>query len=281
MVILPPMSNSIFDYLDYREFLKDYYHEKKLQMPFFSYRLIGRSVGMDSSYLIKVLNGSLHISNSKIGAFEKLFKFTEQESAYFEALVNFNKARTESQRKLFFERLFKISRIKAHCLTPHQYEFFRKWYYSAIWALIQMKPRIPDLHALANACEPSITTSQATDSVNLLLKLGLISKNDKGLLVVTSNHLTVPEQWSSEAIVAYQHEMINCAHDAVERIGKKSRNISSVTITFKESQLKLVNALIVEFRKSLIALAKEQADPDRAYQLNVQFFPMTKPEDRK
>jgi uncharacterized protein (TIGR02147 family) len=42
---------SIFEYLDYRDFLKDFYEEKKAQRSFFSYRLFGAKIGLDACYL--------------------------------------------------------------------------------------------------------------------------------------------------------------------------------------------------------------------------------------
>jgi len=270
------MAISVFSYFDYQEFLKDFYREKKQQMPFFSYRLIGQSVGMDSSYLIRVLNGTLHINNKKIPAFIKTLKLSAQEAAYFEALVNFNKAKSESHRNSFFEKLFKISRIRSHCLGPQQYEFFRMWYYTAVWSLLQMKPRAPDFRALADACEPRITAQQAGEAVKLLMRLGLVRTDEQGRLVVTDNHIAAPEKWSSQAITAYQHEMIARADSALETIGKDCRDISSVTVTFRENNIEQIRMLIADFRKSIIALSEEQGDPDRAYQVNIQFFPITR-----
>jgi uncharacterized protein (TIGR02147 family) len=270
------MAISVFNYFNYQEFLKDFYREKKQQMPFFSYRLIAQSVGMDSSYLIRVLNGTLHINTKKIPAFINTLKLSVQEAAYFEALVNFNKAKSESQRKIFFEKLFKISRIKSHCLGPSEYEFFRAWYYTAVWSLIQMKPRSPDFRAIADACEPRITTQQASEAVKLLTRLGLVRTDEQGRLVVTDNHITAPEKWSSLAITAYLHEMILRADSALETIGKEFRDISSVTVTFREKNIEQIRTLIADFRKSIIALTEEQGDPDRAYQVNIQFFPITR-----
>jgi hypothetical protein len=35
---------SVFEYLEYRDFLKDFYEEKKSECSFFSYRLFGTTV---------------------------------------------------------------------------------------------------------------------------------------------------------------------------------------------------------------------------------------------
>jgi uncharacterized protein (TIGR02147 family) len=140
---------NVFDYLEYREYLRDYYREQKKEKPFFSYRFIGHHVGMDSSFIIKVLQGSLHISAKKIEIFIKLLGLKGTEAEYFETLVHFCKAKTERQRKLYFDRLFSISAVKAQRLEAHQYEFFQKWYYSAVWSIINCTPFMGYFGALA------------------------------------------------------------------------------------------------------------------------------------
>ena len=146
------MMVNIFDYLDYREFLRDFYREAKRNKPFFSYRFIGNHVGMDSSYVIKVLQGNLHISPKKINSFIKLLELTEPEAAFFETLVHFCRAKTERQRKPYFDKLFSLSTVKSQRLEPHQYEFFQKWYYSAVWAIVNCTPFNGDFHLLAGIC---------------------------------------------------------------------------------------------------------------------------------
>jgi hypothetical protein len=46
------------DIADYRDFLKSYYDRRKEEMPFYSYRMMGDKLGLDSSYLYRVLQKS-------------------------------------------------------------------------------------------------------------------------------------------------------------------------------------------------------------------------------
>ena len=40
---------------DYRDYLKEYYDRRKSEMPLYSYRMMGDKLGLDSSYLYRVL----------------------------------------------------------------------------------------------------------------------------------------------------------------------------------------------------------------------------------
>ncbi len=52
---------SVFDYLDYRDLLKDAYEEHKAALPLFSYRMMGDRLGLDGSYVFRILQKNLHL----------------------------------------------------------------------------------------------------------------------------------------------------------------------------------------------------------------------------
>lgn len=266
---------NIYDYLDYREYLRDYYVEAKKSKPFFSYRFIGNHVGMDSSYVIKVLQRGLHISSKKIDAFIKLLDLDGPGGEYFEALVHFGRAKSVSQQKIYFERLFSLSSVKAHRLEQHQYEFFQKWYYSAVWAIINCLPFDGDYHALAENCMPAITVWEAKRSVRLLEKLELIKKNDDGKYHTTGQNVTTGYKWLSQVVENNQREMIRLAGESLSSFDKKERDISSVTLGIDEKVLPEIQEHIRQFRMSLIKIVNSYAGTGRVYQLNVQLFPLS------
>ena len=49
------------DTQDYRDFLKEYYDRRKAEMPLYSYRMMGDKLGLDSSYLYRVLQKKQHL----------------------------------------------------------------------------------------------------------------------------------------------------------------------------------------------------------------------------
>lgn len=266
---------NIFDYLDYREFLRDYYKEVKKEKSFFSYRFIGKKVGMDSSYVIKVMQGSLHISPKKIDDFIKLLGLKGKEAEYFVTLVHFGRAKTDKERKFYFERIFSISSGKAQTLETHQYEFFQKWYYSAVWSIINCKPFDGDFSKLANLCVPPITISEAKQSIILLEKLKLIVKKEDGLYYTTEQNLTTGSKWISKVIENYQYEMIRLAEESISRFEKKDRDISTITLCIDEKHLPEIRDYISNFRSSLINLVNSYEGSSKVYQLNIQLFPLS------
>ncbi len=266
---------TVFDYLDYREFLRDYYKDKKKESYFFSYRFIGSRVGMDSSYIIKVMQGTLHIAINKITKFIHLLELSETEAEYFEALVHFCRAKTERQRKVYFEKLFSMSTIKSQQLEANKYEFFQKWYYSAVWSIINCKPFDGDFRKLAKRCLPAITVWDAKRAVRLLKKLGLIIKNSDGLYHTTNLNLTTGTKWRSKAVEVYQREITTLATESIDRCDKKERDLSTITLSVDLKAMPEIQEHIRQFRSSLIKLVNSYGGTDRVYQLNVQLFPLS------
>jgi uncharacterized protein (TIGR02147 family) len=272
---LGPIVIDVFNYLEYREFLRDYYQEQKKDKSFFSYRFIGLKAGMHSSYVIKVLQGTLHIAPKKIESFIKLLNLSEAEANYFEALVHFGRAKTDRQRKLYFDKLFEISTVKAQKLAIHQYEFFQKWYYSAIWSIINCQPFKGDYKALGDLCKPAIPINDAKRAVLLLEKLDLIVKKADGSYVTTETNLTTGQKWHSQAVAGFQREMINLAGESLERAPKNERDLSTVTLCIDEKDFPEIQEHIRLFRTSLIKLVNGHNGSGRVYQLNVQLFPLS------
>jgi uncharacterized protein (TIGR02147 family) len=166
--------------------------------------------------------------------------------------------------------------VKAETLKKDQYEFFQKWYHSAVLVVLDYIDFRGDFAALGQQLSPSITAMQARKSVELLLRLGLVAIDDSGRYVLTNQFLTTGEPEKRIAVRTFQKEMIYRAAESLDRHQPFERNISSVTVTLKRKDMKLVETMIAEFRRSLLKLAEETDDPDRAYQFNVQLFPVTK-----
>ncbi len=269
---------SIYEYYDYRLYLKDFYESKKSELSFLCYRYIAEKVGMDSSYVIKVLQGNLHISPKKIDKFSELCDLNKQEASYFENLVYFGKAKTDKERKLYFEKLLNQNKSSQKHLKKSQYKFFQNWYYSATWSLLNFFEFKGDFKELAEMHAPAISVKEAKESVQLLLDLNLIEQDSNNVYRVTEQNITTGNEWNSIAITQYQKEMIEKAGEALERFPKKDRNISTLTMNLPENMLPVVEELTSKYRKSLIQLANSCEDENisnRAFQLNIQLFPIS------
>jgi uncharacterized protein (TIGR02147 family) len=268
---------SIFEYLDYRDYLKDFYESRKAGHSYFSYRLFGSKTGLDASYLAKVLIKSRHIADSSIAAIISYCGLKDQETEYFETLVHFVKAKSHRESKLLFEKLLSLKSVGANKLIEAQYEFYQKWYYSAIRSIIEFYDfRGSNYQALGDQLSPQITAKQAKESIQLLEKLQLICKDVTGRYKMTDASITTGTRWQSLAIRAFQEETIRLSQEALSRHPKQMRNVSTVTMNVNEDHFREIEAMIKDFRNTIVKYVNDQTDPDRVMQLNIQLFPLSK-----
>lgn len=266
----------LFHYFDYQEFLRDFYEEKKRDNSFMSYRYLGAKLGLDPGFLLKVMQGKLHLADKSIPPLCSYFKFTDRESEYFSVLVNYNKAKTHSEVKLYFEKLIATRDSKARPVQESHYAFYQKWYHSAIHALLSIYEFRGKFQELGSLLTPSITTAEAKDSIRLLSRLKMVKKGSDGVYRPTDAFLTSGEKWQSAAIHDFQKESILLSAQALDRHSKEERDISTVTITLHDTELAEVRNRIRQLRQSILAIDND-TKPNRVYQLNIQLFPVTRP----
>jgi len=266
----------IEDYLDYRDFLKDFYQEKKSRSSFFSYHIFASQVGLDTSYLAKVIMKKRHLAGDSILKVAQYCGLDGRDAECFETLVHFGKAKTERQSRLYFERILSMKDTPSRALLCDQYEYYTKWYYSAIRSVLEYFDFRGDYALLGKQLNPSIGAREARKAVRLLIRLELIREDESGRYMQTDTAITTGPQWNSAAINAFQEETIGLAREAIARHPKATRDISTITMAITGEQFAEIKERIREFRASLIKYVNEDTSPDRVYHMNIQLVPLTK-----
>jgi uncharacterized protein (TIGR02147 family) len=263
------------EYMEYRDFLRDYYEDKKRNNPYFSLRYMGGKVAIDASHLVKIFQKQRHIGNKSIETFIRFCGMNDNDAEYFAALVRFNKSKSDRDTKNLYERLLLLKGVKSFSLEKSQYEYYTKWYYAAILTLLDFYEFRGDYKALAARLSPPISVREAKKAVALLDKLGLIARKARGPYTLTNKIISTGEHCTSIAVKAYQEETMRLAAESLYRHPREMRNISTVTITIAESDLDVINEMIKGFRSTLLKFASDTQNADKVYQLNVQLFPLT------
>ncbi|MBD3243742.1 MAG: TIGR02147 family protein [Chitinivibrionales bacterium] len=269
---------NVLDYVDYREFLKDYYEENKKRNPAFSYRYIASKVGFKSpGFFTQILNGATNISNRMIGRFVEFIGLKRREAEYFELLVNYNQASGQAEKKRYFERLSTLHGASARVLSPQQYEFYTTWYYSAILDILEFYPYTGNSVELARMVQPSITPAQARRAVAVLVDLGLVRKTQGGRYESCQANLSARPEGYTVALAGYAMEMLDRAREAVDSFPKQERSISWAGFSVSEETFERIQQEIRAFRQRILAIAQNDPDPSRAFHMNIQVFPTSRP----
>ena len=171
---------SIFSYTEYRQYLRDYFQEKKLANPGFSYRILAERAGFKArDYLMRVMNGQRNLSHSSSEKLSEYFRFSEKQAEYFHLLILFNQAETTLEKENLFARLSEIQKYGKHQrLRQAQYAYLSSWHHIALRSLIPLlnKSEVADPELVGRLLDPTISGKQVKDSIELLLSLGLLNR---------------------------------------------------------------------------------------------------------
>lgn len=269
---------SVFDYTDYRRFLKAYYEYQKRKNPAFSYRYFALKAKVNSSGLLKnVIDGKRSLGRGLIVRCAEAMKLKKKESEYFECLVDFNDANTVEEKRIFFERLLALRKPEAHQVQASQFEVYSKWYYTAVRELIGLVPFRGDYATLARALDPAIRPEQAEKAVRVLEEAQLIVKDSQGRYRQAQPLVTTGPEVESVSVAQYQIACMDLAKEALDRHAAELRDISTLTLSLSSEGFAVLKEEIISFRKKMLAMERSFQAPDRVYQLNLQFFPLSKP----
>ena len=124
----------IYNYTNYREFLLDFYLEKKAVNTSFSYQVFANKAGFKSKSFIKlVIDGKKNLTPDSTKRLQKVLKLNSKSFAYFEDLISFNQAKTNKLKNYFFEKIMGYNkRNPSRLVMQREYEFYSKWYHNTI-----------------------------------------------------------------------------------------------------------------------------------------------------
>jgi uncharacterized protein (TIGR02147 family) len=265
----------VFDYSDYRIFLSDYFERKKREKPYFSHRYFCKTAGFKTPSVIKlVIDGKRNLSRTSLIKVSRAIGLSTKEHEYFEALVLFNQAKEPDEKR---ELLFKLADLKGATsptlIDKTKHTFYREWYHTIVRECIGIEELSQHPLNLSKRIRPYVSPEKITDSIRLLLELGLITKDKKGRLKITEQTISTESELDSEFVASFNREMLKLALQASLLYPRPEREISGVTLRISRDCYKEIKNRIVQFKKELLYLAAQDSNSDCIYQLNFQFFP--------
>jgi uncharacterized protein (TIGR02147 family) len=267
----------IYDYMNYREFLRDTFCEKKIEHPFYSYRLFSQKAGFKSPNFLKlVIDGDRNLTKESIFRVSKAFSLNKKDSEYFENLVFLNQCKSLEEKALYLSKVYKYhNSSNSRLMKDSEYDYYSKWYNVVIRELVTSVDFKGDFARLASYVVPPISALEAEKSVELLLRLQFIEAKKDGIYKANALSLTTGNQVKSAAVTIYHKEMMRLAAESIERIPRADRDISSVTINLSDENYRIAIEKIQAMRKEIMELSSQENKRGMVAQLNLQIFPVS------
>lgn len=268
---------NIFEYTDYRKFLKDYFEFKKKLNKNFSYRYFCQKAGVSSpSYLHNIIKGIRRITPKSIDKIIKGLGFLPYEANYFRLLVNYCESTDEEEKEIFAKEMERIRETtRFYTIKESQEVFYRDWYIPVIRELMVSVDWKNDYKFLASLLYPPITEEQAKEAVEILLNTGLVSVDENGRYY-EENELLTGRNVNPKVIKNIRKQYFFRALEASENLPPDQRHFSFVTLAVDDETYKEITHLIDELRERILTLALNQKSVNKVIHVNFQVFPLTK-----
>jgi len=267
----------IYQYTDYREYLRDWFAEAKGKSEAMSYRYLAGKVSLDPGFLVHILQGHKHLAEKHIPALVRCLRLSKPQAAYFERLCLFGKARSEAEIARRFKELMELRAMQSRTLASKQYQYYEKWYIPVVRCLIAARGFSGDYGQLAQMLNPGIQVEEAKHAVKVLLQLSMLKRHPDGTYEVTDTFITTGDNWRSLIIRDFQHQTMSLAQKALSELPKEDREISTMTIAVPRNEMHAMQEMTREFRQKILRWALDQPDADSVIQFNIQIFPVVKP----
>lgn len=269
----------IYDYTDYRRFLKESLDAYKQENTNVSYRGFNRKLGFKSSGALKlIIDGKRSLASDGIYKITKGLKLTEAEARYLNSMVQMNNAGNHEQKDFHFREMLSI-RPKSRPKTIEQslYKVFGKWYYVALLEVVRLADFQNDPKWIAKKMVPQVNPREVKKAIADLIEIGLLKKDELGRLVRIDNVLATPDEVRSVSVLNFHNEMIDVARKALNETAANERDFSTLTISIAEEDFAKLKSMVQEFRKKVHAeLETDDKRRNTVAHINFQLFKLTK-----
>lgn len=267
---------SVFEYNNYREYIRDYYIYSKARDKKFSYRFFARLANFKSSNFIKfIIENKSNMSEQSAINLAKAMKLSQVEAEFFKSLIHFNQSVSSEERHRYAKELLRhrASR-KSFPLREALFNYTSKWYLSVLRGLVGLPGFHEDAEWIAKRLHPDVSAADVQKGFEDLLKLGLLKRDENGKLQQTSANVSTDDEVAISSVAQFHREMMKRASESIDIVSRDKRDISGITIGMSAETAKKIKEKTQQFRKEIVELATQDENADAIYQFNIQLFPL-------
>ncbi len=246
-------------------FLQGVYMDRLQRNRRYSLRAYARDLQLNHGHLSRILNGKRPLSlRQGIAISERLGLSNEGRQRL---LKNITEQAIAPTRKAATSDYFIVQ--------VDQFKCFSEWYHVAILELTSLVDFRSEPQWIAKKLGISIKEARA--AVARLQRLKLLQKGMNWKRM--HQFVSIPTLFSSEAIQTFHRQMLEKALKEIEKKNQKDfikREVGGGTLAIDPLYIPAIKKQIIAFRKSLMKKYCTKGSPSELYQLNTQFFPLTR-----
>ena len=265
---------NVFEFTDYRVFLKSMYDFEKTQGDF-SYAKFADRAGLKArSFLRTIIAGKRNLTPDCVSKFIVGFSLNYLEGEAFKSLVHFNQASDFNSRQHYWESFLKLRpRNQKRHRVNDEYLYLARMAYPILLILLR-QPHV-DKSKESLAAMTGLKVADVEEGLKTLLQLGALKETQPGHLVVTSDGFKTSNDTPSIARQTFHNNMLEKAKECI--------NLDSSVREFQSMMIPLNKEDFLYLRQRVRALVEEidekfggrRPQSSRAYAVNINLIPIT------
>lgn len=266
---------------DYRDLLKQYYVQRKLELPLYSYKMMGMKLGLETSQIFRILNKEYYLPTRCIPLAKELLGLSGRAGEMFEILVAAARTRSKSKQNKLYEMAMALRDVELRKLNTNELQFLSKWWIPVVRACIELNGGDADPNVLVSQIVPAVSRLQVEEAISILKNLGFITKVSSGRYSMAQLNFTSTGTEKTAAIRSYQNQVFSLGQNALATIAPAERNITTLMVSVDDECFQDLQEMSREFRRQIQKRVGEVPHPNRAMQVLVSIIPVSQKTRRK
>jgi len=264
----------VFEFLDYREVLKEAYEERKSESPLFSYRVLADFLGLDPSNVFRILQRDAHLPARVQSRAIEFIGLSGRSAEYFLLLIAYARERNSKARMEILEKAMALRDVSRRKLEERELAYYENWWVVAVRSMLEVVDGRFRPAEIAARLSPAVTEAEVAKAMELLLDLGLAKKASSGRFVISDAHLTAGGEEKTEAVRSYQRQILSLASESLARFPKDHRDVSTIAFAVDQDAFREIREMLRECRRQIQKRIEDSKKPDRVIQLAMALFPL-------
>lgn len=268
----------IYNYTDFRAFLRDFYEYRRKHAKAFSLRYFAQKAGFASHNVLRqVMYGDRNVARKSIDKFIRGMGLESKRADYFRLMVLFAQAKDPAEKKRLMQEMLALRKRASrrdYVLKLH-HDLYDEWYHVAVREMLGLADFHEDHKEMGQRLHPPITPAQVRGSLQLLERLGLVRRDRQG--VPKQSRASIRPQKEIRPILARKHlrDMGELGMNALDWVSPEQREISTMTLGMSRKALVEIKERIQRFKEELVRyLEQDTESKELIYQMNLQLFPL-------
>jgi len=266
---------NIFEYIDFRKYLKDWREAAKRSNPGLTHEYLCSKLGQKTrGYFNDLEKGRRTIGPDVLDRLVKLLSLNSTEAKYFRAIVGYGQPTTYEEREYWFEQAVQLNNTPKKLVDRKTYAYYKNWYYATVRAYLETCDFTNEYARASRALYGRISPQQVKEAIENLLQLGLIAPDKKGFLKPTDKVITTGEVVKDELLKRYQIANHDVLRTILEEDNPENHNSSQIIISVSSEAAKRIGKRLQQFRAEVLSIAhKDERKTERVYRIALHAYP--------